>query len=38
MISKFLSELLIAKSPTGYEQEAQKVVDNWVEPISDSYK
>ena len=34
---RFLSELLHARSPSGYEGEAQKVFDEHVEPAADSY-
>ncbi len=35
---KFLVELLNARSPSGYEGEAQAVVDKHVQPVADSYK
>lgn len=35
---KFLVDLLDARSPTGFEQEAQKVVDSYIEPVADSYE
>lgn len=34
---KFLVELLRARSPSGYEFEAQKVFDEYVKPIADKY-
>ncbi|MEO7597515.1 MAG: M42 family metallopeptidase [Opitutus sp.] len=34
---RFLSELLHARSPSGYEGEAQRVFDEHVEPAADSY-
>lgn len=36
-VPSFLSELLHARSPSGYESEAQAVFDHHVEPASDSY-
>ncbi|MEX0322065.1 MAG: M42 family metallopeptidase [Puniceicoccaceae bacterium] len=35
---EFLVELLNARSPSGYEAEAQAVVDKHVQPVADSYK
>lgn len=34
---KFLTELLRARSPSGYEFEAQKVFDEYVKPAADKY-
>ena len=34
----FLVDLLNARSPTGHEYEAQKVVDDYVEPKVDAYR
>lgn len=34
----FLVDLLEARSPTGFEQEAQKVVDSYMEPIAETYE
>lgn len=34
---KFLAELLQARSPSGYEFEAQKVFDEYVKPAADKY-
>lgn len=34
----FLTDLLAARSPTGFEQEAQKVVDRYVESVADLYE
>ncbi len=33
----FLVELLQARSPSGYEYEAQKVFDHYVKPAADKY-
>lgn len=35
---EFLVELLNARSPSGYEAEAQAVVDKYVQPVADAYK
>ena len=35
---KFLSELLNARSPTGFEYEAQAVLDRQVKPVVDAYE
>jgi endoglucanase len=35
---EFLQELLEAKSPTGHEFAAQKVIDSYVESVADSYQ
>lgn len=37
-IPQFLVDLLNARSPSGYEFEAQAVVDRYVEPVADSYR
>ncbi|MDR0590786.1 MAG: M20/M25/M40 family metallo-hydrolase [Puniceicoccales bacterium] len=37
-IPKFLKELMIARSPSGYEFEAQKVIDHYMENAVDTYK
>ena len=34
----FLVDLLDARSPTGFEHEAQKVVDTYLEPVADTYE
>lgn len=34
---KFLTDLLEARSPTGFEQEAQAVVDHYMQPVADEY-
>ena len=34
---KFLIDLLNARSPSGFEEEAQAVVDRYVQPIADKY-
>ena len=34
----FLIELLDARSPTGFEYEAQVVVDKWIKPIAEVYR
>ncbi len=34
---KFLTSLLEARSPSGYEFEAQKVFDDFVKPVADDY-
>ena len=34
----FLTELLAARSPSGFEAEAQAVFDRWVEPVASSYR
>ena len=36
-VPPFLSELLHARSPSGYESEAQTVFDRYVKPAADSY-
>lgn len=36
--SDFLKKLLEARSPTGAEQEAQAVVDSFVQPLADAYE
>ena len=36
-ISAFLTELLAARSPSGYEMEAQAVFDRHVQPAADAY-
>ena len=36
-VPAFLSELLHARSPSGYEFEAQKVFDHYVKPAADKY-
>ncbi len=36
-VPPFLSELLHARSPSGYESEAQKVFDHHVKPAADAY-
>lgn len=36
-VPPFLSELLHARSPSGYEAEAQAVFDHHVKPVADSY-
>jgi len=33
----FLTELLAARSPSGFESESQSVFDRWVEPVAASY-
>jgi putative aminopeptidase FrvX len=38
MIPPFLKELLEARSPSGYEAEAQAVVDAYVAPTADEYR
>lgn len=35
---EFLIDLLNARSPSGYEGEAQAVVDRYMEPVADSYE
>ena len=34
----FLKDLLKARSPSGFEQEAQKVIDHYLEPVADDYE
>lgn len=34
---KFLVELLNARSPSGYEAEAQRVIDRYLKPVADKY-
>jgi len=34
---KFLIELLNARSPSGYENEAHRVVDRYLKPIAEKY-
>ena len=34
----FLIELLDARSPTGFEYEAQAVVDKWIKPTAEVYR
>ena len=36
-ISAFLTELLAARSPSGYEMEAQAVFDRHVQPAADAH-
>jgi endoglucanase len=36
-VPPFLSELLHARSPSGYEAEAQRVFDRHVKPVADAY-
>ncbi|HTQ30542.1 MAG TPA: M20/M25/M40 family metallo-hydrolase [Opitutaceae bacterium] len=36
-VSPFLTELLHARSPSGYEFEAQKIFDQYVKPAADKY-
>jgi tetrahedral aminopeptidase len=38
VIPPFLHELLTARSPSGYEQEAQAVVDRHLQPVADLYR
>ena len=35
---KFLVELLNARSPSGYEDEAQRVIDRYLKPVADEYR
>jgi len=35
---KFLVDLLDARSPTGFEHEAQQVVDTYIKPIAETYE
>lgn len=35
---EFLTDLLAARSPTGFEQEAQQVIDTYMEPVADTYE
>lgn len=37
-VPQFLKDLLDARSPTGCEYEAQAVVDQYLEPVADSYR
>lgn len=37
-IPEFLVDLLNARSPSGYEDEAQAVVDKYLEPVADNYR
>ncbi len=34
---KFLIELLNARSPSGYEEEAHRVIDRYLKPVADKY-
>jgi putative aminopeptidase FrvX len=36
-VPRFLADLLRARSPSGYEAEAQAVFDQYVEPVADAY-
>lgn len=35
---EFLTDLLEARSPTGFEQQAQAVIDRYVQPVADEYR
>lgn len=35
---EFLTDLLEARSPTGFEQQAQAVIDRYIEPVADEYR
>lgn len=37
-MSDFLKALLEARSPSGYEYEAQKVLDKYMQPLTDAYQ